>query len=307
MIFFEFSTVLVKNSIDIAKIPEILLNFAIDNQSARRSSRELGKGRVLLLDLLKTLSLQRLEMFNFFRKKPVGRPELFFHTDIHCHLIPGIDDGQREAEGGADLVAHEKEWGIERIIATPHVTQDTFENTPDTILPAFNKLKEAVDKKGVAIELMHSAEYHMDAFFTSQLEKGLVNPMPNNYLLVENSFIQEAWNLDKMLFDLKMRGYKPILAHPERYVYYFQKRERYRQLHDAGTLFQVNLLSLAGNYGKDVKQMAEHLIDCDMVDFVGTDMHNHKHCSTIEQYLESKDYRRHAAKLAGRVFNDSAF
>lgn len=195
-------------------------------------------------------------MFNFFRKKPVERPELFFHTDIHCHLIPGIDDGQREADGGADLVAHEKEWGIERIIATPHVTQDTFENTPATIEPAFNKLKEAVARRGVEIELLHSAEYRMDAFFTSQLEQGLVKPMPNNYLLVENSFIQEAWNLDKMLFDLKMRGYKPILAHPERYVYYFPKKERYRNLHDAGTLFQINLLSLAGNYGKEVKQMA---------------------------------------------------
>lgn len=157
------------------------------------------------------------------------------------------------------------------------------------------------------IDLRHSAEYRMDAFFTSQLDKGLVNPMPGNYLLVENSFIQEAWNLDKMLFDLKMRGYKPILAHPERYVYYFPKKERYRQLHDAGTLFQVNLLSLAGNYGKDVKQMAEYLIDSDMVDFIGTDMHNHKHCGIIEEYLQSKDYRKHASKLSGRIFNDSAF
>lgn len=97
-------------------------------------------------------------MFNFLRKKSVSRPELFFHTDIHCHLIPGIDDGQRDACGGADLVAHEKEWGIERIIATPHVTQDTFENTPDTILPAFGKLKDAIAAKGMDIDLRHSAE-----------------------------------------------------------------------------------------------------------------------------------------------------
>jgi len=246
-------------------------------------------------------------MFSFFRKKPAARAELFFHTDIHCHLVPGIDDGQRTAEGGADLVAHEKAWGIERIIATPHVTQDTFENTPEIIGEAFGKLCEAVDAKGVSIDLGHSAEYRLDAFFTAQLEKGLVNPMPNNYLLVENSFIQEAWNLDKMLFELKVQGYKPVLAHPERYVYYFTKKGRYRQLHDAGTLFQVNLLSLAGNYGKEVRQMAEYLIDNDMVDFIGTDMHNHHHCSVIEEYLQSKDYRRHAAKLAGRIFNDTAF
>ena len=246
-------------------------------------------------------------MFNFFRKKPAERPELFFHTDIHCHLVPGIDDGQRDAEGGADLVSHEKDWGIRRIITTPHVTQDTFENTPETISAAFARLKEAVEKRGVDIELQHSAEYRMDGFFNTQLEKNLANPMPNNYLLVENSFIQEAWNLDKMLFELKMRGYKPILAHPERYSYYFSRKERYRQLHEAGTLFQVNLLSLAGYYGKDVRQVADYLIDNDMVDFIGSDMHHLKHCKAIEDYFLTKDYRHHASRLEGRVFNDSAF
>lgn len=244
-------------------------------------------------------------MFNFFRKKPDERPELFFHTDIHCHLVPGIDDGQKDADGGADLVAREKEWGIERIILTPHVTQDTFENTPETILPAFEQLKQAVEQRGINIELLHSAEYRLDGFFSSQLESGMITPMPNNYILVENSFIQEAWNLDKVLFDLKLRGLKPILAHPERYSYYFHKKIRYHQLHDAGTLFQLNLLSLAGNYGKEVKQIAEYLIANDMVDFIGTDMHNQKHCEIIESYFDSKDYRRHAALLKGRIFNDS--
>lgn len=246
-------------------------------------------------------------IFDFFRKKPTEKPELFFHTDIHCHLVPGIDDGQRTAEGGAELVAKEKSWGINRIIVTPHVTQDTFENTPATILPAFNQLKQAVSAKGIEMEMLQSAEYRMDAFFTRQVEEGAVTPMPNKYLLVENSFIQEAWNIDNLLFNLKMKGFKPILAHPERYVYYHPKRERYRQLHDMGTLFQVNLLSLAGNYGKDVKQMAEYLIDNDMVDFIGTDMHNHRHAEIIDTYLQSRDYRKHAAKLADRIFNDKVF
>lgn len=246
-------------------------------------------------------------IFDFFKKKREEKPELFFHTDIHCHLVPGIDDGQKTADGGADLVAREKSWGVNRIIVTPHVTQDTFENTPETILPAFEQLKAAVAERGIDIELMQSAEYRMDAFFTHQVEAHTVTPMPNKYLLVENSFIQEAWNIDNLLFNLKMKGFKPILAHPERYVYYHPKRERYHQLHDQGTLFQINLLSLAGNYGKEVKQMAEYLIDNDMVDFIGTDMHNHRHAEIIEAYLQSKDYRKHSAKLADRIFNDSAF
>lgn len=246
-------------------------------------------------------------MFDFFRKKTTEKPQLFFHTDIHCHLVPGIDDGQKEAQGGADLIAHESSWGIKRIITTPHVTQDTFENTPEIINAAFAKLQQAVGERGVDIELLHSAEYRMDAFFQDQLAKGNVTPMPNNYLLVENSFVQEAWGIDNVLFDLKMKGFKPILAHPERYVYYFLKKERYRQLHDTGTLFQVNLLSLAGHYGKEVRKIAEYLVENDMVDFLGSDMHHHAHCESIERYLTSKDYRRDAEKLAGRIFNDTAF
>lgn len=246
-------------------------------------------------------------MFNFFRKKQPEKAELFFKTDIHCHLVPGIDDGQKTPEGGADLVAREKSWGIERIIATPHVTQDTFENTPEIINAAFDKLRKEVESREIDIKLDHSAEYRIDGFFNSQLDNGLVNPMPGNYLLVENSFIQEPWNLDKLLFDLKVKGYKPILAHPERYLYYHPKRDRYQQLHDSGTLFQINLLSLAGNYGKDVLRMAEYLIDNDMVDFIGTDMHNSRHAGIIESYLGTRDYRRHASRLADRIFNDTAF
>lgn len=246
-------------------------------------------------------------MFNFFKKKKSEPVELFFHTDIHCHLVPGIDDGQKEAVPAAELVAREYAWGIRRIITTPHVTQDTFENTPDTIGNAFEKLRAAVEANGTDIELLHSAEYRIDGFFQAQLEAGNVNPMPNNYLLVENSFVQEAWHLDEFLFDLKLKGFRPILAHPERYTYYHGKRQRYEQLHNAGTLFQVNLLSLAGHYGKDVKHMAEYLVENNMVDFLSSDMHNLNHCEAIEAYIGSKDYKRHAAHLAPRILNDTAF
>ena len=246
-------------------------------------------------------------MFNFFKKKTQEKPQLFFHTDIHCHLVPGIDDGQKDADSAADLVAHEKSWGIERIICTPHITQDTFENTPETIIPAFNKLREAVDKAGVDIRLDYSAEHRIDGFFLDQLEKGVVRPMPNNYLLVENSFIQEAWNLDQTLFDITLKGFKPILAHPERYSYYFDKPQRYEQLHSSGILFQINLLSLAGYYGKNEKKIAEMLIDKGLVDLLGSDMHNHRHCEAIEAYTGSKDSNRHARLLTGRLLNDSVF
>ncbi|MDE6528586.1 MAG: hypothetical protein K2L78_06040 [Muribaculaceae bacterium] len=246
-------------------------------------------------------------MFDFFRKKSRELPQLFFHTDMHCHLIPGIDDGQRDAVSAAGLVAHQVKWGINRVFCTPHITQGSFENTPEIIAGAFGRLQQAVSDAGIAVSLDYSAEHRLDGFFQQQLEAGNIRPLPEGFLLVENSFVQEAWNLDQLLFDLQVKGFRPILAHPERYSYYYGDRARYDAIHNAGTLFQVNLLSLAGYYGKEEKRVAEFLIERGLVDFVATDMHHHRHCEAIEAYMSGRDFRRHAAALEGRLLNDSAF
>jgi len=246
-------------------------------------------------------------MFNFFKNKPTESAGLFFHTDIHCHIVPGVDDGSPSVERSVELVRSMSGWGITRIIATPHVTQDTFENTPDTIAQPFAELRHALADNGISIELSHSAEYRMDEFFLAQIQAGNLLPMPNGFILVENSYIQEPWNLDKLLFDLNIKGLRPILAHPERYLYYHDKRDRYRQLHDRGTLFQINVLSLSEFYGRAERRVAEWLIEEDMVDFLGTDLHSRQHAASIDSYLNSKDYRRHRKALEGRILNDKAF
>lgn len=246
-------------------------------------------------------------MFNFFKNKPTESAGLFFHTDIHCHIVPGVDDGSPSVERSVELVRSMSGWGITRIIATPHVTQDTFENTPDTIAQPFAELRHALADNDISIELSHSAEYRMDEFFLAQIQAGNLLPMPNGFILVENSYIQEPWNLDKLLFDLNIKGLRPILAHPERYLYYHDKRDRYRQLHDRGTLFQINVLSLSEFYGRAERRVAEWLIEEDMVDFLGTDLHSRQHAASIDSYLNSKDYRRHRKALEGRILNDKAF
>lgn len=244
-------------------------------------------------------------MFNFFHKTKETR-QLFFHTDIHCHVVPGVDDGSPDVETSVELIERMASWGYTRIIATPHMTQDTFENTPDILDPALEKLQDALARRLPDFELTRSAEHRIDDFFFSQLEKGLILPFPGNYILVENSFIQEPWNLDQTLFDLKIKGYKPIMAHPERFRYYQDNRQRYKQLHDAGNLFQINLLSLSGYYGKATKQQAEWLINQGMVDFIGSDLHHHRHADSIEEYLASKDYRK-LINSGLKILNDTAF
>lgn len=243
-------------------------------------------------------------MFGIFQKKRKEALKLPFTTDIHCHLVPGVDDGSPDARTSAELVERMQRWGLKRIIASPHVTQYTFENTPDILDPALEELNEELRRRGNAMEVERSAEYRIDEFFLSQMEKKMLTPLPNSYLLIENSFMQEPWNLDQLIFDLQVRGFRPILAHPERYTYYYGKPARYKELHDAGLAFQINLLSLAGHYGKAEKKMAEKLLEDGLVDFIGTDLHNSRHADTIDEYLLSKDAEKHFKLLEDCVQND---
>lgn len=246
-------------------------------------------------------------MFNIFKSKPKEPAELCFSTDIHCHIVPGVDDGSPDAETSADLVERMQKWGIKRIIASPHVTLSTFENDHSTVDPALAALKAELKRRGNDIEVTNHAEYRIDDLFSRRLESGDLMLLPGNYILIENSFMQEPWNLDNLVFDLQVKGFNPILAHPERYPYYYNKKNRYADLHNAGLMFQINLLSLAEAYGKAEKKMAEHLIKEGLVDFVGTDLHNRSHASRIDAYLLTSDARSHQADLAETVKNDAVF
>ncbi len=248
-------------------------------------------------------------MWNIFGSSKKEPAKTFFKTDIHCHVVPGVDDGSPDVKTSLELIDRMRSWGIERIIASPHVTSATFENTPDTLDPALQSLNDALlsgtSSGDKPFQVERSAEYRLDDFFSEQLEKKNITPLPNNYLLIENSFVQEPWNLDNIIFDLRIAGYYPILAHPERYLYYHSRRDRYNEIHARGAMFQINLLSLAGHYGKNEQQMAEWLISKGLVDFIGTDLHNHRHADAIEAYLSTKQYKRHAEAI--RVRNDVAF
>lgn len=247
-------------------------------------------------------------MFNFFQRKKTEPAVLPMRVDIHCHVVPGVDDGAPTVDVALELVKRMKGMGLTKIIASPHVTQDTFENTAETLDPALASLRDAVAAAGLDIEIDRSAEYRIDDFFMQQLKEGNIKLLPDRHILVENSFIQEPWNLEKTLFDLKVKGYKPILAHPERYLYYHQgKMARYKQLHDIGTLFQVNMLSIAGAYGKPEKEIALKLLDNGYVDFIGTDLHNMRHIEILEQYLASREYSKIRAKLEASAKNDERF
>lgn len=242
-------------------------------------------------------------MFTFFNKSR-KQERLWFATDIHCHVLPGIDDGSPSAERSVELVERMAGWGLERILASPHVTRRTFENTPETIAAARSTLQDALDAAGIGVQLGNSAEYRLDDLFDEHRAKGILLTLPGDRLLVENPFVQEPLGLDSLLFGLQVDGFRPIMVHPERYTYYYGNLARYRAIHDSGVQFQINLLSLAGHYGKDERRMAEWLVEQGLVDYVGTDLHGLRHADSIDAYLGSREYRRDRQALEGKIRND---
>ncbi|MBD5344716.1 MAG: hypothetical protein HDR90_07005 [Bacteroides sp.] len=245
-----------------------------------------------------------MSIFSFFSRQsaPVKLP---FATDMHCHLVPGVDDGSPDAATSVKLISGMHQWGIDRIIATPHLTAGTFENTPATLDPALDALRRELAGSGLPVEVSRSSENRLDDFFDAQLRAGNVATLPGNSLLIELPWVQEPFNLDTQLFDLKCQGYNIIIAHPERYPYYRHHPERYASLHGQDNLFQINLLSLAGHYGKAEKQVALHLLEKGMVDYIGTDIHNQRHVESIDAWLRTREARKILDAAAPRLRNDS--
>ena len=175
------------------------------------------------------------------------------HCDMHSHLIPGIDDGSPDLETSVRLIRGLIELGYKKIITTPHINADIFPNTPAIIRAGQNVVTEELRRLGMDIGFHAAAEYLLDERFTQLLAAGEpLLTLKDNLVLVELSFAVPAINLREILFDMQLKGYQPVLAHPERYLYFGPNRKWYDQLRDAGCFFQVNLLSFAGHYGPGV-------------------------------------------------------
>ncbi len=247
-------------------------------------------------------------MFTIFKRRHNGIPEpLIINTDIHSHVLPGIDDGAQTPTDGADIVEGLAALGISRMLVTPHVTNEVFPNTTASIDAALQRLQTELDQRGKHMQIIPSAEYRIDDLLHEYLDKGMVRPFPDDYILIECPWINKPFGLETFVHKLVEKyGYKPILAHPERYPYYHNDMHTYTKLHDIGLRFQINLLSLAGYYGPAIKQTAEALLAKGMVEFIGTDAHNIRHVNVIKHYLCSRDYRR-LQQRAAMILNDTIF
>ena len=222
-------------------------------------------------------------------------------TDMHSHLVPGIDDGADSLESSIELIKGMKTLGYKKLITTPHIQGEFYTNTPETILPGLERVKRELDKQNIDIEMQAAAEYLIDDKFEEKYKSGSLLTFGKKHLLVEMSYFNEHPNLKQYLFDLQIEGYKIILAHPERYSYWFRNFRKYEEMKDRGILFQININSLAGYYSGEVKKMAETFIDKNMVDLAGSDMHNLHYLEA----LQNARYEKYLKKLvdSGRLIN----
>lgn len=215
----------------------------------------------------------------------------FLEVDMHNHLLPAIDDGSENVEKSILLTKGLHNLGFHKFICTPHIMDGVHPNNKATIADSYNKLKSALDKESKKIEIFAAAEHMIDDGLTKLIAKDNLCVMPGGYVLIEMSYLSESKALFQTILDIQNLGYKPILAHPERYNYYHRDFNMYKQIKDAGCLLQLNLLSISRYYGIDVKANALTLIKSGMYDFVGTDLHHQKHLAALQEVVSKYPIR----------------
>ncbi len=222
--------------------------------------------------------------------KPISLASL--KVDMHSHLIPGVDDGARSTEDSIKLIRHLSRLGFSHFITTPHIMSDIYPNSKDDLLKRGDVLRLEIEKEGLDVTLEVAAEYFLDEHFMSLIRKKELLTFGDGFLLFEMSFMEESPLLQESIFELQSMGIKPILAHPERYVYLHSKFEKYEELEAQGVHLQLNLNSLTGHYSPQVLKIAEKLIDHKLISFVGTDCHHMGHVELSEIVLSNPYFQR---------------
>ena len=196
-------------------------------------------------------------------------------ADMHSHLLPGIDDGSPDLATSVKLIEGLRELGFKKIITTPHIMQDMYPNKRDDILQGYEALKKHLVAENINVEIEAAGEYFLD----DNLKKLLADKEPlltfgDNLVLVEFSMASEPFDLKELLFEMEMQNYRPVIAHPERYIYHERNKVFFENLKIAGCLFQLNIMALAGAYGKTVHELARYFIKHQYYELAGTDLHN---------------------------------
>ena len=228
-------------------------------------------------------------IFNLFKSRPTLSeliPNGF--VDIHSHVLPGIDDGAKNIEQSINMIKEMKKLGFCEIIGTPHTYLGLYENTNKSIKKSYNLLKPNLPNN---INLSFASEYMLDMTVVDKAQKNNLLCIKDNLVLVELSYVSPPINLHQIIFEIILNGYTPVIAHPERYLYFHNRMKELKKLKKNGCLFQMNLLSTTNYYGKLVSEFSDKLLKNGFIDFVGSDIHNIRHLYEFEKKIKIRNVK----------------
>jgi len=226
----------------------------------------------------------------FFSKKAKPTLEAIIpkgFCDIHAHWLPGIDDGAADVEASLTLLEQLQGFGFQGFTATPHIFQHVWDNNNSTIERAYQKLVQSHPQwKTNALRI--AAEYMLDETVVQAAYDKKLMCIHDRFVLIEFSYMDAPMHWEHLIFELQLAGYTPILAHPERYLYWRRQLELFSKLKDKGCLLQLNLLSVTGYYGPEVMDTANSLLQKGWIDCVGSDVHHQRHLDGFKKTLGIK-------------------
>ena len=246
----------------------------------------------------------KINFLLFFNKPKTTLKDLIptNYVDIHSHLLPNIDDGAQNFQDTIFLIQSLKNMGMSEFITTPHIYETFWKNTILEIQEKEQLTISNLKLESIEIPLKAAAEYFIDDHFIDLFKKGEILTLKDNYVLVEISYLNAPIHIYNTIFDLQVAGYKPVLAHPERYAYYHKNFNEYLKLKNAGCLFQMNLLSTVGYYGESVFEAAKMLLNKGLIDFVGSDVHHKKHIDWFDKKVLLKDLSPFKESISANTF-----
>ncbi len=230
--------------------------------------------------------------FNIFSRRPSLADFSFLRVDLHSHLLPGIDDGAKDVQQTLAMVNALSDRGFSTLWTTPHVMVDFYGNDAERIGATLRDTRVTLSGHGVGVDFNASGEYFLDEGFGRILEAGEILPLPGNRVLVEWSMVAAPVGLERQIKRLVAAGYKPVIAHPERYGYWQRQPGRWRELRLLGCELQLNLLSLVGGYGDGATKCAMALLDSKAFAFAATDSHSLGDIERLDKVLANRSLAR---------------
>ena len=242
-------------------------------------------------------------MLSLFKSKP-KLAELIpsGYVDIHSHILPGIDDGAQKIKDSEFLLESMIDFGFSKVITTPHTMKNVWDNTTSSIGDAYNLVHSELPELSKQVSLQFASEYFLDENLIQLAQQEKLLPLKDNFILIEMSYLNAPIQLYDFLFELQLKGYQLVLAHPERYNYFHSNKKEYQKLKKAGCLFQLNLLSTVGYYGKNVAEIADYLLKENLYDFVGSDIHHKNHVAAFQNKVMIKNYQILEETMPKNVF-----